>query len=422
MPEGDRPGRLGLLGRLAVDTRPLRHRDFRNLWLGQAVSSVGAAIAQVAVPFQLYSLTHSTLAVGLLGLTALVPLLVVPIVGGAVADASDRRTLLLRTEAGMTVLAVLFLLNASLAHPKVWALYVLDAASIAVYSLGRPAMSTLSPRLVPDDEIAAATALTSVYSSLAAVGGPAFAGVLIAVAGIPSTFGIDLATYAASLVALWALPSIPPSEHAERPSLGAIAEGFRYLASRKALLGIFVIDTNAMVFGMPEALFPAIALHQFGGNATTVGFLYAAPYAGATIGSLASGWTGRVRRQGLAVTLAACAWGAAIAGFGFSTALWPALALLAVAGGADFYSAVLRDTMLMRSTPDHLRGRLSGIEFAQVAGAPNLGNLESGVVASLTSLRTSVVSGGVLCIVGCLATALALPAFLRYDATHPDEA
>jgi MFS family permease len=420
VPEGDRPGRVGVVGWLAVDTRPLRHRDFRNLWLGQAVSGVGAAISMVAVPYQVYALTHSTALVGLLGLAALVPLLVVPLVGGAVADATDRRSLLLRTEAGMAAIAVLFLVNASLDRPRVWALFLLETAAVSVYSLGRPAMSTLTPRLVPDDEIAAANTLTGVYSSLASVGGPALGGALIAAVGVPATFAIDLATYAASLLVLWALPRLPPSEHAERPSLQSVLDGFRFLSGRKALLGIFVVDSNAMVFGMPQALFPALALHRYGGDASTLGLLYAAPDAGATLASLVSGWTGKVRRQGLWVTVAACAWGAAIAGFGFSTALWPGLALLAVAGGADFYSAVLRDTMLLRSTPDHLRGRLSGIEFAQVAGAPNLGNLEAGVVASLTSLRFSIVSGGVLCIAGCLATALALPAFLRYDAARPD--
>jgi len=170
-----------------------------------------------------------------------------------------------------------------------------------------------------------------------------------------------------------------------------------------------------MVFGMPSALFPAFALHQLGGSATTLGFLYGAPYAGALVGSLASGWVSHVRRQGLAVTIAACVWGAAIAAFGFTTSLWPALALLAVAGGADFYSAVLRSTILLRSTPDHLRGRLLGIEFMQVASAPNLGDLEAGVLASLTSIRFSIVSGGVLCVVGCAITALALPGFLHYD-------
>jgi MFS family permease len=401
---------------LRVDTRPLRHRAFRNLWLGQIVSTLGGEIAVVAVPYQVYRLTGSTALVGLLGLASLVPLLVVPLVGGALADALDRRTVVLATEAALAVTAALFLVNALLPHPQLWALFVLQAVSISVYSLGRPAMGSLSPRLVPDEEIAAANALFSVYDSLGAVAGPAVGGLLIAHAGVPWTFGIDCGTYAASLVAVAALPRLPPLGEAARPSFASIVDGFRFLRGRQELIGILAVDTSAMVFGMPSALFPAIALHRLHGSAATVGYLYAAPYAGAFLCSVVSGWCSHVRRMGLWITVMACLWGAAIAAFGFMTALWPTLVLLAFAGGADFYSAVLRNTLLLRSTPDHLRGRLLGIEYMQVASAPSLGDLEAGVLASLTSLRFSVVSGGVACIAGCIVTALALPRFLRYDA------
>jgi MFS family permease len=408
-----------LFRRMRVDTRPFRQRDFRNLWLGQAVSTIGAEIGVVAVPYQVYTLTHSTALVGLLGLASLIPLLVVPLIGGAIADALDRRTVLLRTETGMAFVAALFLGNSLLAHPRVWLLFVLQGLAVAIFSLGRPALSSLTPRLVPDDQIAAASALSSVYNSLAAVGGPAVGGLLIATAGVPWTYAIDLVTYVASFVVIWLLPKLQPVGELDRPSLSSILDGFRFLGGRQALLGIFAVDTAAMVFGMPTALFPALALHSLGGNAATVGFLYSAPYAGALVCSLASGWTTHVRRQGVAVTIAACTWGAAIAAFGFMTSLWPALILLAVAGGADFFSAVLRSTMLLRATPDHLRGRLSGIEFAQVASAPNLGDLEAGVLASLTSLRFSIVSGGLFCVVACIAAALALPGFLKYDSHEP---
>jgi MFS family permease len=411
--------RTSLFRRMRVDTRPLRRRDFRNLWIGQAISTIGGEIGIVAVPYQVYTLTHSTALVGLLGLASLIPLLVVPLVGGAIADALDRRAVLLRTETGMAVVAALFLANSLLEYPRVWVLFALQGIAVSIFSLGRPALSSLTPRLVPDEEIAAANALTSVYDSLAAVGGPAAGGLLIAAAGVPWTYGIDLVTYAASFVVIWMLPTMPPIEDADRPSLRSILDGFRFLKGRQPLIGIFAVDTFAMVFGMPTALFPAIALHQLQGDASTVGFLYAAPYAGALIGSLASGWTSHVRRMGLGVTIAACGWGAAIAAFGFTTSLWPAMFFLAIAGFADFVSAVLRSTMLMRATPDHLLGRLKGSEFTQVASAPSLGDLEAGVLASLTSLRFSVVSGGVLCIVGCVAAALALPKFLRYDAREP---
>jgi MFS family permease len=402
--------------RLHVDVRPLRRRDFRNLWLGQVISTLGGAIGEVAVPYQVYHLTGSTALVGLLGLASLVPLLVVPLVGGAIADALDRRAVVFLTEIGMVSISGLFLLNALLPHPQVWALFVLQAIAMAVFSLGRPAMSSLSPRLVPEEEIAAASALFSVYNSLGAVAGPAVGGIIIAVAGIPWTFGIDAVTYLASLAAIWSLPKLPPLEEVERPSIRSIVDGFRFLKGRQALIGIFVIDSNAMVFGMPSALFPAIAIHRLGGDASTVGYLYAAPYAGALVCSLLSGWVSHARRMGLGITVMACLWGAAIAAFGFMTSLWPALALLAVAGAADFYSAVLREALLLRSTPDHLRGRMLGIEFMQVASAPSLGDLEAGVLASLTSIRFSVVSGGLACIAGCVATALLLPGFLHYDA------
>ncbi len=410
---------LRLFRRFRVDTRPFHERDFRNLWLGQAVSTIGAEIGVVAVPYQVYTLTHSTALVGLLGLASLIPLLVVPLIGGAIADALDRRTVLLRTETGMAFVAALFLGNSLLAHPRVWLLFVLQGLAVAIFSLGRPALSSLTPRLVPDDQIAAASALSSVYNSLAAVGGPAVGGLLIAAAGVPWTYAIDLVTYVASFVVIWLLPKLPPLGEVDRPSVSSILDGFRFLGGRQALLGIFAVDTAAMVFGMPTALFPALALHSLDGNAATVGFLYSAPYAGALVCSLASGWTTHVRRQGVAVTIAACTWGAAIAAFGFMTSLWPALVLLAVAGGADFFSAVLRSTMLLRATPDHLRGRLSGIEFAQVASAPNLGDLEAGVLASLTSLRFSIVSGGLFCVVACIAVTLALPGFLKYDSHEP---
>jgi MFS family permease len=368
------------------------------------------------VPYQVYTRTGSTALVGLLGLASLVPLLFVPLVGGAFADALDRRTVVLVTETGLAAVAVLFLVNALLPTPQVWALFVLQGLAIAVYSFGRPALASLAPRLVPDEELAAANSLSSVYGSLSSVAGPAVGGVVIATAGVPWTFGIDAATYAASLLVIWWLPKLPPLEDVDRPSFRSIVDGFRFLKGRQALIGIFAIDTNAMVFGMPSALFPAIALHRLHGTASTVGYLYAAPYAGALFCSLLSGWCSHVRRMGLAITIMACLWGAAIAGFGLTTALVPALALLAVAGGADFYSAVLRGTMLLRSTPDHLRGRMLGIEFMQVASAPNLGDLEAGVLASLTSLRFSIVSGGLACIAGCVVTALALPKFLNYDA------
>jgi MFS family permease len=302
----------------------------------------------------------------------------------------------------------------------VWALFAAEALATAVFSLGTPSMRSLLPRLVREEQIAAASALESVYGNLGAVAGPALAGVLVASLGFPLTYLLDFGTFGASLWSVWRLPALPPAADAEPAGLRSIIEGFRYVRKKQVLLGIFIVDTNAMVFGMPMALFPAYGAH-FGGGARTVGFLYAAPYAGALVASLFSGWVGHIRRQGVGVCIAAGLWGVALILFGSADALWLALAMLALAGAADFISAVLRSTILLTATPDALRGRLSGIEFAQVASAPSLGNLEAGVVASLTSLRFSVVSGGIACIVGTVLCALALPRFVRYDSKRPDE-
>jgi MFS family permease len=407
----------GLLGRLLVDIGPLRrYPAFRRLFIGQTISTFGSEVAAVAAPYQLYKLTHSTLQVGLLSLCELVPLLTLTIVGGAIADAVDRRRMLLVTEISLAVVAGAFAFNASLAHPRVWALYVLVTLAMSIYSLGVPGMNTVIPRLVQPNELATANAIENIYGSTTNVAGPALGGLLIAVLGLKGAYLLDAGTFAASLWSVWLLPPLQPAHDAERPSLRTIAEGFRFAREKKVLLGMFLVDSNAMVFGMPRALFPALALQRFHGGAGTLGVMYAAPYAGALAASLLSGWIGHVRRQGLIVALAAGLWGAAIVAFGFAHPLWLALVFLAAAGAADNVSAVLRGTILWTVTPDSLRGRLSGIEFAQVASTPALGNVEAGVVASLTSLRLSIVSGGLACMAGTVLIALAVPAFTRYDA------
>jgi MFS family permease len=405
------------LRRLAIDLGPLRrYPAFRRLFVGQTVSAFGSEVAAVAAPIQLFDLTHSTLQVGLLSLCELFPLLTLTIVGGAIADAVDRRKLLLVTEVLLAIVALAFAVNASLAHPKVWALYVLVTLAMSIFSLGVAGLNTVIPRLVGPDELAAANAIENVYGSSTNVAGPALGGALIALLNYRGAYLLDAGTFVASLWSVWRLPPLSPAHDAQRPSLRTIAEGFRFVRRKKVLLGMFLVDSNAMVFGMPRALFPALAFGRFHGGSGIAGLLYAAPYAGALISSLLSGWIGHVRRQGLIVAIAAALWGAAIVAFGFATSLWLALLFLAAAGAADNVSAVLRGTILWTVTPDHIRGRVSGIEFAQVAATPALGNVEAGVLASLTSIRFSVVSGGLACVVGTFLVALAVPAFIRYDA------
>jgi MFS family permease len=412
------PPERGLFARMAVDIRPLREsRDFRRLWFGTGISAIGSQITTVAIPFQVWDETHSTLVVGLLGIAALVPLLIVPIYGGAVADAVDRRRMLLFSDLALMAVTVGLLVNV-LVGSRLWVLFAAEALGTAAYGFQRPARNALTPALVPDGQLLAAIAVEDVVFTLARVAGPAAAGLLIDGVGLAGAYAFDVATFSASLLAIWLLPAAPAAPDADRPTLGSIIDGFRLIKRRKALLGIFVVDTNAMVFGMPRSLFPALA-DRLGGGPSLLGFMYSSLFAGALVASLVSGWMNEVRRQGLAVCVAAAAWGVAIALLGFAQTAWLALAMLAVAGAADFVSAVFRSNILLTVTPDSMRGRLSGIELAQVAGAPEIGNLEAGIVASLTSVRTSIVSGGVLTVIGTIIAALALPAFVRYDARNP---
>jgi MFS family permease len=401
--------------RFAIDLSPLRdYPHFRRLWLGQSISFIGGEITIVAMPFQVYELTHSTLVLGLFSLTQLVPLLTLTAIGGAFADARDRRRLLLVTETAEALAVGGLAVNAALPHPSLGILFVLATVASSCFSVGVSAMRALPARLVPEDAFVAASALDGIYYGLGGIAGPAVAGLLIKLAGLTSVYAIDSVSFVASLVAIVGLPPMPPLDEATAPGLRAIREAFGFLVSQKAMLGFFVVDTNAMVFGMPIALFPAIADRRFG-DATLVGYLYAAPAAGALAASLLSGWASHVRRQGVVVVIAASGWGGAIALFAFANRFWLALLLIAVAGFADQISAIFRNAMLLAMTPDRLRGRMIGVEFMQVASAPSLGNLEAGALASLTSIRFSVASGGILCIVGCVASAIAFPALLRYE-------
>jgi hypothetical protein len=415
-------GPLRRLARLAVvDTGPLRrHRDFRLLFIGQLVSAFGNMITAVAVPYQAYAITHSPLAVGLFGLAQLGPLLVLAFVGGALADALDRRWLVLLTELSLMLLSATLLLNALLPHPQLWLLYVVAALAAGLDALQRPSLNALLPRLVERDELTAAAALNSLRSTAGMILGPAVAGLLIAGVGLAGAYGVDAATFVVSLVALRLMRAVPPPPDADRPSLRSVAEGLRYAFSRPELLGTYVVDMVAMFFGMPQALFPALAVlyagpHNARAAASILGLLYAAPAVGDLLVGLTSGWTARIHRHGLAVILAAGVWGVAITVMGLKLSLPLALVCLAVAGGADQVSGLFRGTIWNQTIPDALRGRLAGIELISYSSGPLLGDVESGAVGAIFSPQLSVLSGGILCVIGVGALALALPAFRHYD-------
>jgi MFS family permease len=312
------------------------------------------------------------------------------------------------------VCSLLLAANATLAHPQVWLLFVVATAWGALDAIQRPSLDAMLPRLVEKHELAAAAALGSIRGTLGQILGPAIGGVLVALLGLSFTYMVDVATFVVGLTCLWLMRAVPPPVDAARPSLRRVLEGLRYARSRQELLGTYFVDMIAMFFGMPMALFPAIA--QGLGGAKVLGLLYAAPAIGSFVFSTTSGWTSRVHRHGMGVVVAAVIWGLAIIGFGFAPSLVPAVFFLAVAGGADMMSGVFRSVIWNQTIPDSLRGRLASIEMLSYTSGPALGNFEAGVVASLFSVRISVVSGGALCVIGCVLCALALPAFRAYDA------
>lgn len=375
-------------------------------------------IRVVAVPFQVYGLTHSSLAVGLLGLVEIVPILFFAFLGGALADAHDRRRMVQLTELGMAGLSAVLVANALLPSPQLWILYAIYACGASLDALQRPSLDALLPRLVEREEITAASALNSLKSTMGTIAGPAVGGLLIAAVGLPITFGVDVATFSISLVALNAMRAVPPPPDAERPSIRRVMEGLRYARSRPELMGTYLVDMVAMFFGMPMALFPAIAARY--GGASVLGLLYAAPAVGSFLATATSGWTRHVHRHGLAIIFAAGGWGVAIVFFGLSPALPPALIFLGLAGAADMLSGLFRSTIWNQTIPDSLRGRLAGIELISYATGPAFGDIEAGGVASLFNVRVSIVSGGILCVLGTAILALLLPAFWRYDnRAHP---
>jgi MFS family permease len=403
-----------------VDVTPLRHsRDFRLLFSGQLVSTFGTQLTAVAVPYQVYRMTHSSLAVGLVSLAQLIPLLLCSLVGGAIADAHDRKRVLMVVEALMAITSVGLALNGSRDHPALWPLFVLTAVGGGLIGFDRPTFQAIIPRLLPSDDLAAAFALWQVQFQVGIVVGPAVAGLILASGGLSIVYWIDVATFVVSFISVSLMNRQPRPAGATPASWRSIKDGLRYLKGRQVIQGVYLFDLCAMVFGMPRALFPALGLNHFHGGAQAVGFLYAAPGAGALIGALTTGWVDHVRRQGRAVIIAVIVWGAAITVFGLVDVLWVALVLLAIAGWSDVISAVFRNTILQRTVPDELRGRLSAIQIAVVQGGPRLGDLESGIVAEAFGATFSVVSGGLACVIGAVALSARLPGFRRQTTDRP---
>ena len=402
-----------------VDLTPLKvSRDFRRLFIGRSISDFGDEVVMVVVPFQVYEITGSTLAVGLVGLAELIPVFVFPIVGGAFADALERRRLTITTHAILVVMSVLMAVNASLDEPMLWPLYAFAFVSAGVYTFNRPALDTWPARLLDHEVLPSAFALESGFGSLDSMLGPVAAGILLATIAPAGAFVFDAVTFLIVIVQIARMKPSPPSSDETEVSWEAIKDGFRFLRGKRTLQTVFLADLNAMIFGFPIALFPAVA-DRLGQGPAVLGLLYAAPAVGSFLATMVSGRAKHVRRQGRAILLAIMVWGGAIVVFGLSETLWLSLAMLAVAGAGDMVSGIFRSTILQAAVEDRLRGRLDGIGMAAWATGPSLGNVESGVVASVASVPFSIVSGGLLTIVGVGVLRLFAPGFWNYDARDP---
>ncbi len=418
LPQIRRSRARSLFGRIAVDVTPLRSsRDFRLLTAGNLITNLGTQATLVALPYQLYVQTRSPFLTGLLGAFELGPIVAMSLYGGALADRLDRRRMLLAVQVALVALSTGLALGALSGHPPLVVLYVLGGLLAGFGAIQNVIRSSIVPNLVEPRELRPALALTYGLYQLTMVIGPALGGALIALFGVGTAYAVDAVSCLGMALAVLPLSSQPPHRDASRaPIMTSIREGLRFVRSESALLGSFCIDLAAMTFGMPRALFPVLALTVYHAGAAGTGALYASVAAGATIAALTTGWLHGLRRLGLVVMWAVMAWGAAIALAGLVSSLWAAMALLAVAGGADSISAVCRSTINQTVTPDAMRGRMSSVFTLVVTSGPRLGDIESGTVASLATPRVSVVSGGLGCVVSALLIVRAFPLLARYDA------
>ena len=422
--------------RFFADTTPLRTRDFRRLWLAGIVTVIGGNLTIFAVPVQLYALTQNSAYVGLSGLFALVPLVVFGLWGGAWADAMDRRLLLIIASCGLAVASVMLWLQAALALNNVWVVLCLLSVQQAFYAINSPTRAAAIPRMLPGHQLPAANSLNMTVMQFGAIVGPLLAGVMLHWIDLSTLYLIDAITCIAPIWATFRLAPMPPTNGGNGSGLGAvrsILEGFRYLAGNQVVLMSFVVDLIAMILGMPRALFPQMAHESFGGpieGGTTMALLAAAMGAGAVAGGVFSGWLPRIRRQGLAVVIAIVVWGTAMIGFGLAgglahgtaaTALWIALAFLAIGGAADMVSSAFRNTILQQAASDDVRGRLQGVFTVVVAGGPRLADAAHGGAAAVVGATVAAAGGGVLVVVGVMIAALVVPAFVRYRVAEGDK-
>ncbi len=407
---------------LLADISPLRESgQYRLFYSGEAVASLARQLTLVAAPLQIYALTRSTLLVGLLGLSQFPTILIGSTLGGLASDAWDRRYVVVTAQSALGLISIGLAMNATGDTQAVWLVFALMAVQALFFSIDAPARIAAIPRLVPAGRIPAAYALETLLSQFAKAVGPILAGVIIATWSLTLAYSIAAGSFFLAILAMAVMSPLPATDGGTRPSLRSVGEGLAFLKNRKAIQGAFLIDIAANVFGLPRALFPEIGLSVLGGSAATVGFLYAAPGFGALAAAATSGWIGKVRRAGVATTVAVFIWGVAIAVFGFTSSLQLALVALFIAGGADAISAVFRATILQLTTPDELRGRLSGLKIAVVAGGPRLGDAEAGLVARAVGPSVAAWSGGIASAASAIGVAWFYPKFRDWETPKEGE-
>ena len=403
--------------RLLTDVTPLRESaQFRRLWAGTTLSGLGSALTSFAVPLQVYDITRSSFAVGALGIASVVPTITIGMFGGSLADAADRRKLVLATTCGQAAVAAALAAQAFAGLSVVWLLYALMTLSSALSAISQPAQRTFVPSLLPPDQLSAGLALNRVTFQLMLTVGPALGGVITAAAGghLQACYLLDAISFSARLYGVGRLPALPPRPGAAPAGLRAVVAGLQFLRRSPVLAGAFLADLNATIFGLPLAVFPAINAERFGGNPATLGLFTAAIGVGGLASSAVTGPIGRMRRQGVVMLCMVAIWGAAFAGFALAHPLWLVLGLLAVAGAADTFTVVIRGTIVQTVATDEFRGRLTAAEYVIGAGGDSVGRLESGTVGSLTTPTISALSGGLATVVLAGVIGLALPAFARY--------
>ena len=412
--------------KLLIDLTPLREIPaYRRIFTAVSISNIGQQMTAVAVAIQVYDITKSSFAVGLVGLAQLLPLVVLGLFGGAMSDSYDRRTIGFVSAVGMAGSSLLLFIQVLLDNQQAWPLYLFVAMSSGFYAVGNPARQAIIPRIVPTEHLQAANSLSFLTWNIGFTIGPLLGGVLIAITGnVGVAYAVDTVAFTVMMWAMWSLPKLPPMEGAPlKPNLSSVKDGLVFLKGKRNIQMTFYLDLAAMIFGMPRALFPAIALLWYSDSeistAAIVGLLTAAPALGAAISAIFSGPLERIYKQGTAIVWSIVGWGAAITAFGLTKNLYLALFFLAVAGAADNISAIFRTTMMQVVIPDEYRGRLQGLFTVVVAGGPRLGDFESGTVAAIGGEQLSVVSGGIACIACTYALVKWHKPFMHYDSREP---